>query len=172
MMPVWRALAVPLLLTSLAACKDLPAVFEDVGSDPHPPRLALLAVGVGVPEEPVAAADAAASAGEAARGVTYFPPDAVVTIRPYRPAESTLALRVGYSDAGADLSSITVRDSGGPNDGTLTLPDFPGTSGTIEGTVDFDPNSLPGPHRLELWAEDEHGSRSAKIVFTVVVESY
>jgi hypothetical protein len=163
----------PLLAALLTGCNDLPAVFEDVGADLHAPRLTLLGVGVGVPEvEPEPEPVAPAGAGDSPRAVTFLPPDAVVTVRPYQESAKTLVLRVAYADAGADLSAITVRDLDGPNGGALTLPDFPGTSGTIEATLEFAPASVPGPHRIELWAEDEHGSRSEKTTFTVVVEIF
>jgi hypothetical protein len=170
------------LVASLAACNDVdnvlddvrdivndlpPPVFEDVGDDPHPPRLTLLAIGVGVPDpEPPPPEPAPA------RSVTYFPPDAVVTVRPYYTDSRTLVLRVAFADAGADLSSITVRDLDGPNSGSFELPELPVTSGVGQGALDFDPNSVPGPHRFEIWAEDGKESRSAKITFTVNVESY
>ena len=155
-------------LAFFAACNELPAVFEDVGDDPHPPRLTLLAIGLGLPDpEPEPPVEPAT-----ALSVTYFPPDAVVTVRPYEAGANALTLRVAFADAGADLASITVRDLDGPNSGSVELPDFPVTSGVGQGSIVFDPNSVPGPHLFEIWAEDGKESRSAKITFTVMVESY
>jgi len=168
-----RIVASCALAVLLAGCSDLPPIFEDVGADPHPPGLTLLGIGVGSPEPPPEPpAPTSGAAADTPRSVTYFPPDAVVTVRPYDDNAKTLALRVAYADAGADLSEITVRDLDGPNNGSGTLPDFPGTSGILEVTIDFVRTSVPGPHRLEIWAQDAEASRSAKTSFTVTVEIF
>lgn len=167
-----RVLVAAALAASLGACneglpvvgtdKHLPPAFEDVGADPHPPTLTLLGIGLqpvgGDPDNPPT--------------VAYVPPEAGIVLRPFQENARTLALRVAYADAGADLAAITVRDLDGAISGDLTLPDVPETSGTIEGTIDAPTSSMPGPHRLEIWAQDDNESRSAKTTFTVTVEIF
>jgi hypothetical protein len=173
MIRLGRVVASCALAVLLAACSDLPPIFEDVGANPHPPELTLLGIGVGIPEPPPEPpAPTTAAATDTPRSVTYLPPDAVVAVRPNDSNANSLALRVAYADAGADLSEITVRDLDGPNSGSLELPEFPGTSGILEAAIAFDPMSVPGPHRLEIWAQDAKESRSAKTSFTVIVEIF
>jgi hypothetical protein len=159
----------------LAACTNL-GIFEDVGTDPHPPQVQLL----GVAYQPPSAAE-----GEAPIAPAFLPPEGFV-VHPFDAAESTLVFRVQYSDLGGDISTITIRDLDGtlnsssgpaaPADVDLDgdgVPDtqpapvyFVGTSGTVEIDGIVFPTGLEGPHRLELWAEDSNGSRSPKIAFT------
>jgi hypothetical protein len=158
------------LTALLAGCDKLPDVYEDVGNDPHPPSLTLLAIGLGTPDpapEPTPAA-----ALDSRRSVTYFPPDAVLTVRPYDSLANTLTLRVSYADAAGDIDSIVVEDLDGSIGGNLALPDFVGTSGTLEDTLDIPTTSETGTHNLRIWAQDANGSRSPKTSFAVVVELF
>jgi hypothetical protein len=150
------------LAALLAGCNDLPAAFEDVGNDPHPPSLTLVGIGLepvgGDPENPPP--------------VSYVPPAAGITVNPHADAAKTLAFRVSYADAGADLDSVVVRDVDGPISGTLTLPDVVGGSGTFEATLDVPETAAAGQHQVEIWAQDANGSRSAKTSFTVTVQLF
>jgi hypothetical protein len=187
-----RACAFIFLAGVLAACTNL-GIFEDVGDDPHPPQIQLLGVAYkpmeATPEpapepEPEPEPKMAVAAGRAA-SLQFLPPDGFV-VRPYDSAANSLAFRVQYFDAGGDIDSIMFRDldsnqggslsiipaeAGTEGDGTTdtepVLAYFPGTSGTVDlGYVAFTAG-VEGPHRIELWAEDGHGSRSAKITFTL-----
>jgi len=172
-----------LLFAGLATSCTKYSVFEDVGADPHPPELQLL----GVAYEPVevTAPEAKIAAG---RALQFLPPEGL-EVRPYDDAANTLVLRVQYFDAGGDILAVRIRDRDGTLDATVTPappeevdldgdgePDpqptsefFSGTSGTVNTTpVEFPPG-VEGPHRLEMWAEDSHESRSPKISFTVNV---
>jgi hypothetical protein len=175
--PVCACAFIIIVSSSLAACTNL-GIFEDVGADPHPPQVQLLGVAFQPP---------APAVGEPEEAPAFLPPDGFV-VRPYDDAANTLVFRVQYFDAGGDILTIIIRDrdgtlnsSAGPTAPEVDLdgdgvpdpqPDlvyFSGTSGTadLEGVV-FPPG-VEGPHRIELWAEDSHGSRSPKIAFTFTV---
>lgn len=177
---IGRLLVSCALAALLAGCGDhqlvvagakIPPIFEDVGDDPHSPGLTLLAIGVGSPD-PAPEPPPPVPAADTSRSVTYFPPDAVVTVRPFEEGANVLTLRVSYADAGGDIDAITVRDLDGPLGGDLTLPEFPGASGTFESTLDVPQSAAAGQHRLEIWAQDANGSRSDKTSFTVLVEIF
>jgi hypothetical protein len=152
-------------------------VFEDVGTDPHPPTMELLGVAYQPPTS---------------GGVTAAPdlgqPEGFV-IRPTDASADSILLRVQFTDDGADVQDFVVRDLDSSlnvkavpaapkvdldGDGvvdTLPTPDFfTGTSGLVDlENITFTSKQL-GPHRLEVWAEDSHGSRSEKVTFTVQFE--
>lgn len=150
-----------------AACSPPFAIFEDVGTDPHPPELTI----VGVAYQPVADADG------------FEPPPEIqplegFVVRPLQEGGSTLLFRVQYKDVGGDVQSFKIRDRDSPLDQELTptapadgeAPDFfSGTTGTAD-LQDVELGStLMGAHRLEIWAVDSHGSRSEKVAFTLEV---
>ncbi|HWR97525.1 MAG TPA: hypothetical protein VN317_03815, partial [Candidatus Methanoperedens sp.] len=83
-----------------------------------------------------------------------------------------LSLLVSYADAGADITSVIVRDLDGSIVGTGTFDFFPGTSGTARVTDLTIQPTVAGDHRLVIWAEDAKGSRSAKTSFTVTVQFF
>lgn len=164
------------LLALLPSCLPFP-LFEDVGTDPHPPTVVLLGIAV-QPKAPE---------GEVAPPPDFVPIEGYV-VHPNDAAASTFAFSVQYTDAGGDVQRFRIRDRDGSlaadlaptapqvdidGDGvleTLDIPDFfAGTIGraTLE-NVQFVPH-MEGVHRLELWAEDSHGSRSPKVAFTLTV---
>jgi hypothetical protein len=170
----------------LAACGDF-SVLEDVGDDPHPPQLELLGVAYEPVEPATVEPKTSLSTGRAA--TPDIKPAEGFVVRPYDEGASSLLFRVRYFDAGGDLESIIITDL----DGTLknqglnkipvvvdldgdgepdTQPDlvyYSGTSGTVDlGYLSFPPG-VEGPHRMQLWAEDGHGSRSAKLAFIFTV---
>jgi hypothetical protein len=126
-------------------------IFENVETDPHPPRIFDLVV-------------------------------SPTTIKP----ETGLNVQVGYADDGADITTFILRDrdsSSGwsivpaapvPEDPKAT-PDpapefFPGTAGIMHTVKPLITNlRQEGAHRIEIWAEDSHGSRSDKIEFVITV---
>jgi hypothetical protein len=159
-----------LLCAQLVACSPPFAIFEDVGTDPHPPKMTL----VGVAYQPTADAE----------GITPEPdlqPADGFVIRPLVTSESTVLLRVEYSDVGGDVQSFMVRDRNGTLDEevTPTTPAnetdidapafFSGTSGVADLTNVTLGSNLLGKHQMELWAVDSHGSRSEKVTFTFEV---
>jgi hypothetical protein len=172
-----RACAAVALLALLAACSDLPPVFQDVGTDPHPPNVRLLGIGY----QPAAVEG----------GVTPppdFQPVVGFVVYPNDGTRSTVAFSVQYTDPGGDVQRFKVRDRDGTlntellptaplvdidGDGileTLQVPDF--FAGTIgQATLENVPFTarMEGEHRIELWAEDSHGSRSPKIEFVITV---
>jgi len=162
------------LLAALPSCLPF-TLFEDVGADPHPPTVTLLGIGF----QPLADAD-----GNLPPTV-FFPPTGFVA-HPNNALETTFAFSVQYTDPGGDVQRFTVRDLDGTlnaevtpaapvvdidGDGlteTLDVPDFfAGTIGLATlGNVQYTPH-LAGEHHFELWAEDSHGSRSAKVTFVI-----
>jgi hypothetical protein len=182
MKPRARASAL-LLLAALASSCTKYSVFEDVGSDPHPPEMQLL----GVAFQPVEATTPEARSA-AGRALQFLPPEGL-EVRPFDDEANTLVFRVRYFDAGGDILAVRVRDLDGTLEASVTpappeevdldgdgVPDpqptsefFSGTSGTVDTTPVVFPPGVEGPHRLEVWAEDSHDSRSPKISFTVNV---
>lgn len=166
-----------LLCVLCAACKPPFAIFEDVGTDPHPPQVRF----IGMAYQPVAVEGAPTAEPDLQPGEGF-------EIRPHDLAGSKLLFRVQYSDAGGDIQFFTVRDRdssldvqvspttaevdlvGGWEAEDLEAPDFySGTTGTANlENITFS-SKMMGPHRLEIWAEDSHGSRSEKVTFTVQV---
>ena len=181
-----RACALLILAGVLPACTNL-GIFEDVGADPHPPQLQLLGVEYQPTEVTVEPEPKTVRSSGRDATLRLSSPDGFV-VRPNDPATSSVMFRVQYFDAGGDIESIMIRDLDGPLNQALeavpvvTVPEgedtvdpeptlvfFPGTSGTVDlGYLAFPPG-VEGPHRLELWAEDSHGSRSTKISFTFEV---
>lgn len=160
-----------LLCGTLAACSPPFAIFEDVGTDPHPPSIELVGVAY-QPEDP----------GEGPRPAPNLQPAEGFVVRPFDGEADTLLIRVRYTDVGADIQHFTLRDRDGTlmQDLTPTAPEgvdgaedpefFSGTSGEFDlADIAIDVRMF-GPHRMELWAEDSHESRSEKVTFTIQVE--
>lgn len=166
-----RILIAFVVAASLAACEDVreklndlpPPIFEDVGDDPHPPRMTVLGIGIQLPapdpDVPRPAPD-------------YVPPEAGLTVRPLDDSANTIAIRFSYVDAAADIDSVFVRDRDGDISFTGSFAGFPGTAGVVEMSDIAIPLTVEGPHRLEVWAEDLNGSRSEKTTFTITVELF
>jgi hypothetical protein len=156
-------------------------VFEDIGSDPHPPTVEILAIAHYVKPPPATPDAPATTAGwsaatAAVRGAAPTAPRSVVwdsggfTVSMGQLFQITTA----YTDAGADIVEYKLRDRDGKNDFSLTPPEgstyFPGTGGEITHSVDgLEMDGVLGPHRMELWAEDTHGSRSEKVEFVITL---
>lgn len=171
------------LIGCLASCNQF-ALFEDIGSDPHPPQVQLLGVGF----QPVAPPPPAPGDPTPPTPVpVFFPPDGLV-VHPNDPAESLLIFSVQFTDGGGDVVNFVLRDrdssfsatlaptapevdiDGDGEPETLTTPSFfAGTAGIVNlEDVAFDAN-MQGTHRLEFWAVDSHGSRSLKVEFSIIV---
>jgi hypothetical protein len=181
-----RACALIALSGVLASCTNL-GIFEDVGADPHPPQVQLLGVGY-QPVTPTTTEPKTLFASVRAAATQFFPPDGF-EVRPFDPAASTLVFKVQYSDVGGDMEKVSIRDLDGTLDASLGPPApeavdidndgtpdtqpapvyFVGSSGIAELNGVLFPPGVEGPHRLELWAVDSHGSRSPKVTFTVNV---
>lgn len=174
---IGRAAAGLLAAALLGGC-DTP-IFQDVGSDPHPPAVVLL----GLALQPLK--DEQGNAPEPA-----FGPPTRITVRPNDKAANKIALRVSYADSGADIVNFKVRDLDGvlnqpltpsapradlDGDGILEdleVPEFfIGTVGLANlENVNFSTTTMAGDHRIELWAEDSHDSRSEKTTFIVTIQ--
>ncbi len=82
--------------------------------------------------------------------------------------EATVLVEVTYSDAGADITSCTIRDdmSGiryewttATNEEGVTVNPFDGASGLAQGTLLFT-GAQSGKHHMVLWCVDELLSKS------------
>ena len=136
---------------------------------------------VGMAYQPVQPAEGVAPEPELQAGEGFV-------IRPLDDSANELLFRLRYSDAGGDLQFFVIRDrdsllltevtptapevdrDGDGEPDTVDTPDyFSGTAGEVDlPNVVFE-STMVGPHRLEIWAEDSHGSRSEKVAFTVQV---
>lgn len=158
-----------------ASCTQL-KIFEDVGSDPHPPAVQIIAL---------KHHDAATAADK----TDLSPQDRTIT---WDSGGFTLStgqqfyIERSYTDAGGDIVAFHLRDRDGPTTKVFSPSEqtyFSGTSGTLpEMTIDPDTQEstvptgelieitgLFGRHRLELWAEDSQLSRSEKVEFVVTL---
>jgi hypothetical protein len=188
MMRTVRPLALAAFLVVAGGCTST-GMFEDVGVDPHPPSVQLLAVLPFVPAPPtptptpVAGPDAAS---QRARTIQFDTGGLTVRVG------DLVQFTVSYADPGADLVDFRIRDLDSPlnvnlvpgapkadinGDGVLEEVGpppkyFPGTKGIAVGPdVGFTINTkMAGPHRFELWAEDSHSSRSEKVEFVINIE--
>jgi len=171
------ASALLVLLVMSAACSF--KIFEDIGTDPHPPTVQITALIHYV--APVAPApDARAALSPPGRNITW---DAGgFTLSPGQ----QFYIKRSFSDAGGDVVKFHLRDRDGLTTKDLTptgQPYFSGTSGALPELI-IDPVTgessvppgeiidlvgMPGTHRLEFWAEDSHLSRSEKVEFTITI---
>ena len=147
-------------------------IFEDVGSDPHPPTVEIIGIAIYVaPVEPEApppesSPDRAAAPAQA-RPITLG--SGGITLA----AGQLFQIGMTYADAGGDIVQFHLRDRDGslniacvPKDQTY----FSGTSGAVICIADgYELTGILGRHRLELWAEDSHLSRSEKLEFVITL---
>jgi hypothetical protein len=125
------------------------SVFEDVGADPHPPTIQVTGVARYVEPAPTAA-----TARPGARNVVAF------TLR----AGDKFQVALNYADSGGDIMRFKIVDLDGPLNVDVTPVDatyFPGTSGSVlipEAGQEL--SGVAGRHRIEVWAEDSHLTRS------------
>ncbi len=154
------------------------SMFEDVGTDPHPPELSILGLAFQPPTD---------KDGNTAPPVIL--PPTRITVRPNDTGANKILLRVAYRDLGADMTSVVLRDLDGTlntsatppapradldGDGVLdelpAPPYFVGTSGEADLGEILIEATMEGDHRIEVWAVDSHDSRSAKANFILTIE--
>lgn len=159
---VWALLAVVALP---AACSV--KIFEDIGSDPHIPTLEITGLEHFVEPPPEVPTAAGADASRRGRAISWDSGGFTVA------RGKLFLIAMSYSDAGGDIVKFHFRDRDGATESDLIPIDqtyFPGTSGTLTGPVNgLEITGLNGLHRLELWAEDSHGSRSEKVEFVITL---
>lgn len=150
-------------------------IFDDVGSDPHPPTIGMTALIYYVAPEVVAPTTSlaiaqptvGASSVQSVRSIAWDSGGFTLT------AGQTFQIGIAYSDLGGDIVKFRLRDRDGATSLDLTPVDrtyFSGTSGTTLGPATGQAlTGIAGPHRLELWAEDSHLSRSEKVEFVITL---
>ena len=160
--------ALLVLMAMTAACSF--KIFEDIGSDPHPPAIEVTAlVHYVAPAEPPPATPTIDRAISSPHERSIIWDSGGFTLSPGQKFQ----IGITYADAGGDIVKFTLRD----RDGALKVDLVPiektyfsGTSGSVLGSVDgIGLEGIVGPHRLELWAEDSHGSRSEKVEFVITL---
>ena len=148
-------------------------IFEDIGSDPHPPTVeitALVHFVEAVETTTPAALNADRAVSPAPRTVHRLGLRGV-----HREPRTEIPDRDrAYTDAGGDIESFQLHDrDNNANDASLVPTDqtfYTGTAGTVLGPEDgLELTGIAGPHRMELWAEDSHGSRSEKVEFVITL---
>lgn len=161
-------------------------IFEDVGADPHPPTLRLLAVSLKPPAPEVVEGNGGESSpAEPAGGGAIVARTAHFDTGGFTigPGAGTIVLTLRWTDVGGDLLRLRVRDRDSsftgdtgpeappaPDDGgsAPVAPDFfPGTGGEVAWELKAIDWVQEGPHRLEVWAEDSRESRSEKVEFVI-----
>ncbi len=144
-------------------------IFEDIGTDPHIPTIGVFALVHFVPAAAPEPVPTGAAADALARERAIFFDSGGFTLQRGKRFQITIA----YSDAGGDIVKFHLRDRDGATQVDIVPVDqtyFAGTSGA--GTVPtegIEITGVSGTHRLELWAEDSHGSRSEKVEFVVTL---
>jgi len=160
------------VVAALTPACNLP-IFEDIGTDPHPPAIQIVSLSYYV-APPVETTEPTP---------TPIPtPDKTSVSLPGRSSTwdsggftladgQTFQIEIAYSDSGGDIVKFHLRDRDGKTSVDLIPIDrtyFSGTSGTALGPLAGQTlTGIAGPHRLELWAEDSHLSRSAKVEFVI-----
>ena len=143
-------------------------IFEDIGSNPHPPAVGITSISVYVaPEETTTTTTTttADASPEQARSTSWD--SGGFTLKPGQ----TFQIGITYADSGGDIERFSLRDRDGATTADLTPADqtyFPGTSGTVllpEAGQEL--TGVAGRHRLLLWAEDSHGGRSEQVEFVI-----
>ena len=153
------ACALLVFLATTAACGY--KVFEPIGSDPHPPTVEIIQLVHYVP--PVTTMVKAASPVKG----NLLAVDTGFTVT----TDQLFQIKVNYTDAGGDLVKFSLHDLDGKLGGSGTVDFtpaaetyFPGTSGTVLlPTLGLGLTGIAGRHRMQLWAEDSHLSRSEKV---------
>ena len=154
-----------LVLTAMTAACSL-GVFEDVGSDPHPPTAEIIELVHYV--VPVDTTTTTPDGGASAPGAkTIFWDSGGFTLH----TGELFKIAIAYTDAGGDIERFVLSDLTGPTTVDIIPTDqtyFAGTSGARLGpTNGIELTGVAGVHRLQLWAEDSHGSRSEKVEFVI-----
>ena len=169
--------ALLVLAATTAACGF--KIFEDIGSDPHPPTVAIIGLVRYVPPPEPVTTDSAASSPQG-RAVSWDSGGFTIS------TGQQFYITRSYTDPGGDIEKFQLRDRDGALSVDLSPTDktyFSGTSGTLpemiidpatqESTVPaselIELTGIYGPHRLELWAEDSHLSRSEKVEFIITL---
>ena len=146
---------------------DIPKVFEDVGTDPHPPTVDIIGLVVYVEQPTDAAIADRASSSRPGRSVFWDSGGFTLS------AGQLFQIGLAYTDAGGDIVKFRLRDRDGRMSLDLTpveLTYFSGTSGNAFGPEKGQElTGIFGRHRLELWAEDSHLSRSEKVEFIITL---
>jgi len=139
-------------------------IFEDIGSDPHPPSATVISVARYTP--PAAPATADRVSARAQTRVVQWNSNGFTLRR-----GELFEVGVSYSDPGVDILKFQLIDLDGALSAELTPidpPYFPGATGTAVGpAAGIEMSGIAGPHRLQLWAEDSNGSRSEKVEFVI-----
>ncbi len=170
---LWRTCTLVVLAALTTACGF--KIFEDIGTDPHPPTVEITSiieyVAPVVVVTPVKRINPAtikpATSSTIGKSVIWDSGGFTLKI------EQLFQIGLTYTDAGGDIVKFRLRDRDGltavdfiPIDQTF----FTGTSGKGFGPVDgLELIGILGRHRMELWAEDSHGSRSEKVEFTITL---
>jgi len=159
--------ALLILAAMTASCSK---IFEPVGSDPHPPTVEVteLVYWVATPTPTPVPARAGAGSAPRARSIVWNSGGFTVSVG------QKFQVGRAYTDAGGDILKFSIRDRDGALKTDMTPPEgqtyYSGTSGTILGPeAGLELVGVLGLHRLELWAEDSHGSRSEKVEFTITL---
>jgi len=146
-------------------------VFEDIGSDPHPPTVEVTSLAIYVaPVETTTTTTTTTTtdtSSKHARTITWDSKGFSLA------AGEKFLIGRRYTDAGGDIVKFHLRDRDGPTQTDLSPTDqtyYSGTSGEVIGPKDGQElTGIAGPHRVELWAEDSHGSRSEKVEFVITL---
>jgi hypothetical protein len=167
-----------------AACNK---IFEDVGADPHPPTVVIDEL---TRFDSEATADKPSHGSATPGGVASSARAAAITFDSggfTLVSGEFLLLKVSYTDAGGDIQKFTLQDRDGPLLVSFQPSEqtfFSGTAGTVHlPTAGIDPLTglenpptagsefvgILGRHRLLLWAEDSHLSRSEKVEFVITI---
>jgi len=165
-----RCLSLGALLVLSATTAACSFMFEDVGSDPHPPTAEIIElVDYVEPAKPKDLLPAAitGNATSQPQGRTLAWDSGDYTLSPGQ----RFQIRIAYTDGGGDIVKFSLRDRDGPLQEEF-LPTgqtyFSGTSGTaLVSENGLELTGIVGQHRLELWGEDSHGSRSEKVAFVI-----
>ena len=147
-------------------------ILEDIGSDPHPPTVEITSLAIYVaPEAGTTTADTTTTTTDAssrhARTVSWDSGGFTLA------TGEKFVIGRRYSDPGGDIVAFRLRDRDGPTSSDLTPTDqtyYSGTSGEVIGpSAGAEITGNFGPHRVELRAEDSHGSRSEKVEFVITL---
>lgn len=162
-----------LVLTALTAACSF-KIFEDLSTDPHPPTVAITGL-VYYVEQPVAPpvpppvppAPDSDAVSQRIRAISWD--SGGFTVKP----DQLFQVGIAYTDAGGDIVKFHLRDRDGALNADIPPVDatyFSGTSGTLLGPeAGAAITGVFGRHRLELWAEDSHLSRSEKVEFVITL---
>jgi hypothetical protein len=167
------ACALVVVAAATASCSY--KIFDDIGSDPHPPSIEVTALVHYVASVGKSTTTTLAVAAGTVRAPSVVQGRSSVWDSGGFTLTTGKAFQIGiaYSDAGGDILKFRVRDRDGATSFDLIPTDqtyFSGTSGALLGPATGQALAgIAGPHRLELWAEDSHLSRSEKVEFIITL---